>query len=563
MNEEQYNLLLQRIQSEPDPLERTRLMGDLQFAMTMGVSPDRMADSVIRNNKLTPSDLGGLDSNRATVPADTYSGVVPPTIPSVATGQNIPVASLQPSFPAGTPERTLADLNGGNQTMTAADFMAAYGMGQQGSVSTSATGDGLFHRRPVIDLPQQMYGKSAREIIADSVLQRNEILDQLRQEEQDYLAQAQGYRTGELQVQRSGLTDMIEIAHTPEDFRRIKASGKIPVAARDANLILENARREANALLRAGEEAVDTAAINRRQILGEQAATALGSGVAAALTGVNVGASRLSELRQQAQQARQELMRGIETRRNSQLGAESLNSRAQIDAMIARLEPMQAISQLMQTDEMDRIQRQFQAEREAIQKAEASRVRRQAILENDLAFKTNAAQLAATAYTPVPGEFIQPRASSSANLRDVNAAVYARVRNAATQFETTLDTLKERANIFVDNDAVMQDVSLLAMEVDGIIQEAMTLSRSGQLLPEIARSVQSLIDLKNSALRGMKVGESSFGPRSAEDEIEDMADDPNSTMNISLRDIKNVSIFGNAPAQSATGGGTLDFSSYR
>jgi hypothetical protein len=560
MNKEQAIADLQtRIAAERDPQKAALLMNDLTFLINGGISQ-------------TPTI-----PNVAPALQDSVSQSAPEPalfIPSTDTTK-VPVLPQPQTGGTGGDSRTAGDLvNPGasdpTKPTTIADLLKAMNDNNTQSVSVSSPADfePKFYARPLVNLPQQMFGLNIGDLTSQSVMNRLNLLQEIEDEEKAAQEQAIGYRTGQLQVQRSGLADAIEIAHTQEDFNRIKASGKIPVAARDAQVIIENAKREADAMMRAADQGIQTAAVNERQQALRQIAAGVGAGLNTALNRVDTTSGELSLIRQQAEQARQELLRNIDRRRSAQVDAERLNSRAQIDAMIARLEPMQAVSQLIQADAMDTFQRQLRAEQEAKQRAENARARREQILLNEPQFKASLAALAATAYTPLPGEYMQPpaaafRAQQGADqVQRFNAAIVARARNAATQFSAHLEGLTKRNNMFTDNEKTIQHVAALQGEVQQLLEDTIRLRGSGALLPDTEVIMNELISIAGQATEAKELGDSAWGPRSAEDVLEDVYKDPTTELRSSLELLKNSStLMGGNTTPTATGGAKpiLDF----
>jgi hypothetical protein len=481
---------------------------------------------------------------------------------------NLPIAptAVAPDATATATGRTAGSLsspNGDGIPKTIADFLALQAANYDNvSVSAPATEiPYVYAQAPLVNIPQEMFGKDIRKLTGESLIQRQDLLAQIEAEEKAAIDQANRYRSGELQVQRSGIADMIEVATTPEDFARIKAAGKIPVAARDAQVIIENAKREADALLRAGEQGVYTASTDRRQQLGGQIAAGIGAGLTSALTRTNAGAQELSTIRQQAEMARQNLLRNIDQRRSSQVDAEKLNSKAQIDAMIARLEPMQAISQIIQTDAMDTFSRQIQAERDATAKADAARLRREQILLQEPQFKASLAALAATAYTPLPGQFIEPNAASlrasqgNDRLKGINSVILARVKNATGSIQAHLEALDKTGTWIADNEQTLAAVDTFIAQVEQVVNEALELKGAGGLMQEGEFAIQQLINTKDALIRARNQGENSWGIiRNAEDQILEDFRDPQSSLRQGLEAISKTDILldGNRSAATQT-----------
>lgn len=579
MNEEQLREYTQRILAETDPQKQSLLINDLTFMMnpTAGLQqPSLPASTSPITSGLNPGNLPTLEN---TYNPASSSSVVPPVNLPPSAFQPLPnsVANppTTPTIPSSTAGRTAGDVTGQrdpNKPVTVADFLTTLETPGVQSASMSVPGPNYaeFMRTPTVNIPMEMFGQTVRDLTSQSILQRQDLINQIDQEEAAAREQARQYRSGELQVQRSGLADMIEIASTPEDFARIKASGKIPVAARDAQLIIENARKEAEAITRAAEQGVQVAAVNQRQLARRQIGAGIGAAFTAGLNRTDFANAELSTIRTQAEQARQELLRNMDRKRSSQVEADRLNSRAQIDAMVARLEPMQAISQLIQADAMDTFQRQVQAEREAVAKAENARMRREQILLSDPQFKASLAGLAATAYTPLPGQFIQPNASQlkagmgSAEMRGVNQVIMARAKSTATAMEAHIKSLQEHNNMNTDNDLTIKNIDLFVAETDGVIKDAFTLKAAGGILPEAERVVDSLIAMRNQLIQMKNSGDASwFGIGNAENQVENAYNNPNSELNRNLGILKNSDILIDGSTSPATGAAPtkLDFKS--
>lgn len=534
MDEKLKQEFLSQIKAELDPMRRSQLMSDMTLAMSLGKDP--LADA---SYSTAPADALNVPS----IPAPTDPALITPT--DVAT-------------------RTVGDFKNPYAGMTAEQFLAAM-QSQDAALAQSAAAaaqDGRddparFLYRPTVDLNQEMFGMEASQLASESILMRSNMLKSLEEEIANNMQEANLYRTGQKRVQRSGITDKLEIATTPEDFARIKASGKIPIAARDAKVIIENARREADALLRSGEAGVATAAINRTQIAGNQIATGLGSGLASALTGVNVGGENLSAIRSQAENARQQLLDAIQQRRSTQVGAESLNSRARIDSMIAQLEPMQAISQLIQADEMDFAQRQIQAEKEAAARAEQARLRLENIQLQEPQFKANLLTFAQMARTPIPGEFAQfptPRGGSGMDPMAVNQSLDAAITNAAKELQAQLDVIKGTDDIWVNEGETTEAINRIISQTDDIVN-LVNQYKAGrvQIHPMVAAKLDALVNLKSQTVFAERKGKSLF-TMDETSQLDDLYKDPNSQLTQSLEFITKTPIFGAASSGSpATG----------
>ena len=182
---------------------------------------------------------------------------------------------------------------------------------------------------------------------------------------------------------------------------------------------------------------------NSRNLNVQQAAQGVGTALASAIAGRGVDTSNLNDIRSRAFDAREAFLRSLERENKAQVDAGRLNSRAKIDAMIANLEPIEAVKDILFQDRLDTQKRQFQREDEARQRAlqlEDRLMQAQANRPNVISNLVNVAgRLSAV---PVPGRVVTQGVSANKRAEQVNAT-RASLFEQANQISSSLSNIKE------------------------------------------------------------------------------------------------------------------------
>ena len=452
---------------------------------------EQALNDLTNGNEVAATDaltaVNELDGQTDVVPADATNVVLPP--------------SVDPVGP------TISDVEQGELTLQAA-LDAAAGRDQQNvqnvpTESFTIPGFGTLTRVPGLggsvlrqfgrdDILGEATGTDGNAQIRNLFDTFNNLLADFDAQREEAAGQLERTRAGEFDDRFSNPAfQNVRIARTPAEAQRIREEGFIPIAARDAELIRQIGLEQANQLRADAEQALAVRQGEGRFARTQQAGLGFGNAIASALTGTNVGQAQNTRLSTLADQARSNILQGVENRRAARAQAGQIDARSRIDEMLANTEAVRELQNLMVQDATNSFRLRFEEERRLEDRINQIADNRQRLEANRPAFVSQLVQLARANQQPGQAQFIQDRSASArgASIRNANQVAVSNAANVAQKAKALVDRAVNSRGLFTNLDEQRADAEIQALltEVSELQQLTGELEEKGMLAPEVGR----------------------------------------------------------------------------
>ena len=289
----------------------------------------------------------------------------------------------------------------------------------------------------------------------------------------------------------------VRVARNLEEAQAIREEGLIPIAARDAELIRQIGQEQAEQLRADAEQALAVRQGESRAARFQQIAAGIGNAFSSGINRSAIGTDQNQRLTALADQARSNVLQGVENRRAARAQAGQLDARSRLDAMLAENEAVQQLQNLMVQDASNAFRLRFEEENRLQGRLLDLEDNRRRLEANRPAFLSQLVQLANANNQRGAAQFIQDRAQSqrSVGLRNANQVVASNAALVAQNAKAVVDRAVNSRGIFtgLDEQAADAEIERLLGSVAELNQLAGELNEKGLLAPEVARLREQVV----------------------------------------------------------------------